>query len=139
MIDACRLGHPPLPTPDLDRQVAYYTEVVGLTLLDRGAKHAVLASKQGLEAIALEPGPPNALARLAFQVAPGTDLAELARTLSEHGVKSERRSNISPGVADAIVFRDAKDTVIEIFADYRFPTEDRSQNGIMPLKLGHVA
>ena len=101
MIEVRRLGHATLTTPDLDRQVAYYTEIVGLTLLERDSKRALLASKQGFEAVALEPGPPNALSRLAFQVAPGSDLAELARELAKHGVKSERRSGISPGVADA--------------------------------------
>jgi len=69
MIEVRRLGHATLTTPDLDRQVAYYTAVVGLTLVERDAKRAFLASKQGLEAIALEGGPPNALSRLAFQVA----------------------------------------------------------------------
>ena len=95
MIKVRRLGHATLTTPDLDRQVAYYTAVVGLTLVERDAKRAFLASKQGLEAIALEGGPPNALSRLAFQVAPGSDLAELARELAKHGIKSERRSCIS--------------------------------------------
>ncbi len=139
MIEVRRLGHATLSTPDIDRQVAYYTEVVGLALLHRSAEHAVLASKQGLEAIALEPGPANALARLAFQVAPGTDLADIARALSKHGITSERRSNISPGVSDVLVFRDPKDTMIEVFSEYRFPPEDPAQNGIMPIKLGHVA
>ena len=58
MIAVRRLGHATLTTPDLDRQVAYYTAVVGLTLVERDGKRAFLASKQGLEAIALEPGPP---------------------------------------------------------------------------------
>jgi catechol-2,3-dioxygenase len=139
MISVRRLGHATLTTPDLARQVAYYTEVVGLTLLECDGKHAILASKQGLEAIALEPGPPNALARLAFQVAPGSDLGELVRVLGKHGIRSERRSGISPGVADAIVFKDPKDTLIEVYADYVFAPEDKSQTGVMPLKLGHVA
>jgi len=139
MIDVRRLGHATLTTPDLDRQIAYYTEVVGLTPVERSAKRAVLASRQGLEAIVLEPGAANALARLAFQVAPGSDLKELARELDKHGIKSERRSGISPGVAEAIVFRDPKDTLIEVFADYVFAKEDRGLAGIMPIKLGHVA
>lgn len=139
MIDVRRLGHATLTTPDLDRQVAYYTEVVGLTLLERDNKRAVLASKQGFEAIALEPGVPNALSRLAFQVAPGSDLADMTRELARHGVKSERRSGISPGVAEAIVFKDPKDTLIEVFSEYVFASEDPVQAGIMPLKLGHVA
>src|SRR6476646_4036438 len=100
MIEVRRLGHATLTTPDLARQIAYYTEVVGLTLLERDTKRALLASKQGFEAVALEPGAPNALSRLAFQVAPGSDLGELARELARHGVKSERRSGISPGVAE---------------------------------------
>src|SRR5215216_81465 len=94
MIQVSRLGHATLTTPDLERQVAYYTQVVGLTLLERDAKRAFLASKQGLEAIALEPGPPNALSRLAFQVAPGTGLAEVAQDLETYGIKSERRTCI---------------------------------------------
>lgn len=99
----------------------------------------MLASKQGFEAIALEPGAPNALSRLAFQVAPGSDLADVTRELARHGVKSERRSGISPGVAEAIVFKDPKDTLIEVFSEYVFAREDPVQAGIMPLKLGHVA
>ena len=110
-------GATTLTTPDLARQVAYYTEVVGLTLVERDSRRAILATRQGLEAIALEPGAPNALARLAFQVAPGTDLAEVIRALQKHGVASERRSGISPGVAEAVVFKDAKGTDIEAFSD----------------------
>ena len=139
MIEVRRLGHATLTTPDLDRQIAYYTEVVGLTLLERDSKRAVLASKQGFEAIALEPGVSNALSRLAFQVAPGTDLADVTRELERHGVKSERRGGISPGVTEAIVFKDPKDALIEVFSEYVFAGEDPVQACIMPLKLGHVA
>jgi catechol 2,3-dioxygenase-like lactoylglutathione lyase family enzyme len=139
MIAVRRLGHATLTTPDLDAQVAYYTEVVGLTLTEREKNRAILASRQGLEAIALEPGAPNALSKLSFQVAPEGDLDELARELAKHGVKAERRRGISPGIAEAIAFTDPKGTLIEIFSDYVFAAEDRSQVGVMPLKLGHVA
>src|SRR5262245_4833230 len=126
MIAVRRLGHATLTTSDIDRQIAYYTEVVGLTLVAREARRAILATRQGLEAIALEPGAPNALSRIAFQVAPGSDLGEVAHALEKHGVKSERRSNISPGIAEAIVFKDTKETWVEIFAEYEFGKEDLS-------------
>src|SRR5262249_12327521 len=113
MIAVRRLGHATLTTPDIDRQIAYYLDVVGLTLVAREAQLAVLATKQGLEAIALEPGPPNALSRIAFQVAPGSDLGELEHALAKHGVKTERRLDITPGVAEAIVFKDPKGTLVE--------------------------
>jgi len=139
MIAVRRLGHATLTTPDLDAQIAYYTEIVGLALVDRSARCALLASKQGLEAIALEPGAPNALSGIAFQVAPGSDLGEIARSLASHEIASERCHNISPGIDEAIVFHDPKGTRIEIFSEYRFAAEDRKQSGIMPIKLGHVA
>ena len=46
MIEVRRLGHATLTTPDLGRQVAYYTEIIGLAVVDRSAKGALLASKQ---------------------------------------------------------------------------------------------
>jgi catechol 2,3-dioxygenase-like lactoylglutathione lyase family enzyme len=139
MVQVRRLGHATLTTPDLDRAIDYYTQVIGLTAVERGKQRAVLASRQGLEAIALEPGLPNALARLSFQVAPGSDLGSIARELAQHGIKTERRSGISPGIAEAVVFADPKGTLIEIFSDYVFAAEDRTPAGIVPLKLGHVA
>jgi len=139
MIQVRRLGHATLTTPDLDRAIAYYVEIIGLTLIARDKRRAILASRQGLEAIALEPGPPNALARLSFQVAPGLELSALARALAQEGIESERRSVISPGIADAIVFSDPKGTGIEIFSEYAFAAEDRTPAAIAPLKLGHVA
>ena len=87
VINVRRLGHATLTTPDIDRQIAYYTEVVGLTLVERSKDRAYLACKLGLEAIALEPGKGNALSRIAFQVAPGTDLGDVSRALAKDGVK----------------------------------------------------
>src|SRR4029077_6117395 len=130
MIEVRRLGHATLTTGDLGRQIAYYTEVVGLTLVERGAERALLATGQGVEAIALEPGAPNALSRLAFQVAPGSDLAAVTRALARSGVKSECRSGSSPGGAEAIFFKDPKHTLIEVSAEYVFAREDPVQAGI---------
>src|SRR5262249_38694807 len=104
MIQVRRLGHASFSTPDLDRQVAYYSDVLGLRIIARDRDRAFLACRTGLEAIALERGDGVALRRLSFQVAPGSDLAALARTLGEIGIKNERRSGISPGIADALVF-----------------------------------
>ena len=139
MVQVRRLGHATLTTPDLDRAIEYYVEVIGLIVIERAKQHAYLATRQGLEAIALEFGHPNALARLSFQVAPGGDLTEIARDLAKTGIKTERRSGISPGIREAIVFNDPKGTLIEVFSDYVFAAEDRKPAGIVPLKLGHVA
>jgi catechol 2,3-dioxygenase-like lactoylglutathione lyase family enzyme len=139
MIQVRRLGHATFSTPDLERQVAYYADVLGLRVIERNAERAFLATGTGLEAIALERGDAVALTRLSFQVAPGSDLAALVRDLGDLGIKAARRSGISPGIADAISFADNKGTQIDIFADYAFAKDDGRQAVITPLKLGHVA
>jgi catechol 2,3-dioxygenase-like lactoylglutathione lyase family enzyme len=139
MIKVRRLGHATLTTPDIARQLDYYTDIVGLSLVERSKDRAFLATKLGLEAVVLEPGRGNALSRLALQVAPDTDLREVERGLGDDGVKCERRSGISPGIAEAVVFTDPKGTLVEIFAGYDFAEDDGKQAGVMPLKLGHVA
>ncbi len=53
-----------------------------------------------------------------------TDLGEVSRALAKDGVKAERASGISPGVAEAVVFTDPKGTKIEIFSDYVFAKDD---------------
>ena len=134
-----RLGHATFTTPDLDGQVAYYADVLGLHVIERNANRALLATRTGLEAIALERGDAVALTRLSFQVAPGSDLDAIAKELAQHGVKSERRNAISPGIAQALSFVDVKGTAIDLFAEYAFAPDDGRQAVITPLKLGHVA
>ena len=139
MIDVRRVGHATFTTPDLDREVAYYADVMGLIVTERDKNCAFLATRTGFEAIALERGDKPALTRLAFQVAPDADFAAYTKELSGHGIKSEQRNGISPGAARALTFTDMKGTVIELYADYVFARDDGKQATITPLKLGHVA
>ena len=139
MIEVKRLGHATLSTPDIDRMVDYYTEVVGLRVIERGKDRVFFATNEGLESIAIERGDQPELQRIAFQVAPGTDLGDIVKDLAKHDVKAERRKGISPGVGEAVIFTDPKGTLVEIYSDYVFPKRERIQQGVMPFKLGHVA
>ena len=133
MIDVLRVGHATCTTPDLERQVAYYSDVLGLIVTERDKNRAFLATRTGLEAIALERGDKPELTRLSFQVAADADFAAYARVLSGHGIKSELRNGISPGAARALTFTDVKGTVIELYSDYVFAKDDGKQATITPL------
>src|SRR5215510_4208017 len=76
MIKASRIGHATFSTPDLDRAIAYYTEVTGLVLNSRDRSRAFLASKTGLLTIALEQGNEARLLRLSFEVSPHMDFTD---------------------------------------------------------------
>jgi catechol 2,3-dioxygenase-like lactoylglutathione lyase family enzyme len=139
MIQVKRLGHATFNTPDLARIVDYWTRIMGLTVVEQGPKRAFLATKYGEESVVVEAGDNANLTRAAFQVAPGTDLADLQKSLGKTGIKSELRSDISPGVGKAIVFPDPKGTLCEIYSDYRHAARDTVEQGVMPLKFGHLA
>jgi catechol 2,3-dioxygenase-like lactoylglutathione lyase family enzyme len=139
MIQTRRVGHVTLSTTDLERQVEYYTRVIGLTVVDRSARRAVLATKLGHEAVVLKHGDSNACTGVSLQVAPRTDLQEAAAKVREEGIACEIQSDLTPGVPRALSFEDPKGTRVELFADYIYPPEDPTQTGIMPFKLGHIA
>ncbi|MBN9080244.1 MAG: glyoxalase [Rhizobiales bacterium 62-17] len=139
MIQVKRLGHATFSTPDLDRQTDYWTQVMGLSLVDRSPKRAILASKLGQESVVLETADHADLQRISFQVAPGTDLKALAQKLQKEGVASDRQSDPTPGIADCLTFTDPKGTTVEIFSDCQFHKRDASEGGVNPLKIGHVA
>jgi catechol 2,3-dioxygenase-like lactoylglutathione lyase family enzyme len=138
MIQVKRLAHATFSTPDLEKQVDYWTSVMGLALVEREPKRAVLSSTLGQEAVVLEKGDHADLLRIAFQIAPGSDLGDVSRSLNAAGISSESRSDVTPAVASAVVFKDPKGTLVELCADCRFLAPSKSE-GIAPLKIGHVA
>ena len=58
-----RLAHATLTTPDIEKQIEYYGDVLGLFVIERSEKRAVLATRTGFEAIVLEHGEQMGLPR----------------------------------------------------------------------------
>jgi catechol 2,3-dioxygenase-like lactoylglutathione lyase family enzyme len=139
MIKVKRLGHATIATPDIEGQTEYYGRLLGLSVVERSKDRVFLSSKQGLEAVELVRGAPNDLKRLSFQIAPGSDLGDVAKELGRIGFKAERRKDVSPGIAEAVTFEDPKGTPLDLFAEYKFAKCDSSPATFNILKLGHVA
>ena len=140
MIQAKRIGHASFTTPDLDRQIDYYRQVIGLGLVAREGNRAFLATPTGQLAIVLEKGGEPACARIAFEVSPSLSMAEMAKRLQADGLKSEERSDAIPGMPKTLAFTDAKGTTIELFSEWKFLSGEAPAAGsVMPNKLGHLA
>jgi catechol 2,3-dioxygenase-like lactoylglutathione lyase family enzyme len=138
MIQARRLGHMTLETPDLQRQIDYFTETLGLILVHRDQDHAYLGTKVGHLAVQLDRASKAQCTKLTFQVAPDSDFKDLAKRLSALGIASEMRTDPIPGVGSALAFKDPKGTTIELFTDWKAIGDGR-EHGVSPMKLGHVA
>ena len=139
MIRPRRIGHTTFETKDLDRQIAYWTEVAGLVLAEREKNRAFLATKTGLLVVQLEKADRAHCTRLSFEVAPDSDFGELAKSLAADGITSELRNDSIPGLGQVLTFKDNKGTTIDLFKEWSYLGSHHQVNGIGPLKLGHVA
>ena len=77
--------------------------------------------------------------RLGFQVGPDDDLAAFEKQTAAHGIKTERKKDPEPSIADMVTFEDPKGTVMEVFKRADVPHQKFPAKGIVPHKLGHVA
>lgn len=139
MVSVSRISHVTFETPDLARQVAYYSNVMGFNVQSQTSKQVILGSPTGQEVLRFEAGSSNRCLRIAFQISPQTDLADISEQLLKKGISSDAQSDLTPGIAKAVVFKDPKGTEIELFSELKQSAIPEVSGGIGPLKLGHLA
>ena len=104
MINARRFSHVTFETPDIERQIAYFTEIAGLAVAERHNGSAYLATKHGDLVVKLETGAHARCARLAFQVARDTEFADIRKGIEAEGLRCQSRNDRRSGHrADAVV------------------------------------
>jgi catechol 2,3-dioxygenase-like lactoylglutathione lyase family enzyme len=139
MIRVRRIAHASFETPDIERQVAYYTQILGLTLVARNEEAAYLASTLDHHSVVLRHGSEPRCTRIAFQLAPDADLDGFERQVAEQGIRTTRKSDPEPSIPVLISFTDPKGTVMEVFREREFAGQRYQAQGIVPHRLGHVA
>jgi catechol 2,3-dioxygenase-like lactoylglutathione lyase family enzyme len=139
VIEVRKIGHATFETPDLEKAIAYYTLVNGLTLAGKDKGRAFLASKTGLLTVQLEQGQQARCTRLSFELAPDADFTAIRKQLFDEGIACEERRESSLGIPKLLSFSDPKGTVIELYSEWSYVGAQRDCVGIGPLKLGHVA
>jgi catechol 2,3-dioxygenase-like lactoylglutathione lyase family enzyme len=139
MIRPKRLGHATFETPDLERQIDYYTNTIGLVLVEKEKERAFFATKIGQLVVQVDKGPRARATALSFDVGPNADFDAMKKALAGHGIKSEIRNDVVPGTPAMLSFTDPKGTRIELFKDWTFLCRHAQVLGVGPLKLGHFA
>ena len=139
MIRVKKIAHATYETPDLDRQVEYYTDILGLSLVEKQKDTAYLASTIDHHSVVLRKGDQSRCARLGFQVGADVDLGAFEKQTAGHGIKVQRKSDPEPSIDEMITFEDPKGTVMEVFKRSEFSHQKFPGKGIVPHKLGHVA
>lgn len=120
-----RIGHVHLKVSDLERSVAFYSDVLGLGVSERvGSTFAFLSFGALHHDLALQahpgaaPASPQAagLYHSAFEVDDPVALAELAGRLERRGV---RYSPVDHGISKALYFADPDANGVEVYLDTR--------------------
>lgn len=74
--------------PDPQQQAEYYTDVLGLTLIERDKDAVYLAHTIDHHSVVLRKGSEAKCVRLGFQIGPDDDLASFERQTAAHGIKT---------------------------------------------------
>jgi catechol 2,3-dioxygenase-like lactoylglutathione lyase family enzyme len=139
MIRVSKISHATYETPDIDRQVEYYTEILGLTQTDRDKDGVYLANTVDHHAVVLRKGDQAQCARVGFQLGRDDDLDAFEKQTQAHGIKTTRKKDPEPSVTDQVSFEDPKGTLVEVFKRGEFAKQKFQSKGVVPHKLGHVA
>ncbi len=132
-----KLGYLGFETPDLDRMIDYYTDVLDFHLVDRSAEGAFLTTTFDHHCVVLTKGEKRARAVVGYEI--GMSVADAERRLREAGYEVERRSDIGPGTPDALVLAEpSTGTPLHLFAGQE-PSGVQGYPPLRPTKLGHVA
>lgn len=134
-----KISHASYETPDLARQAEYYTEVIGLSVVESTATEIYLASTVEHHSIVLRQGEEAKCTAIGFQVASGQDLDAFQKHVENHQIASARQSDAQPGIGDLLSFNDLKGTRIEVFHAPQPSDRTYSFKGMAAHKLGHIA
>ena len=139
MIRVRKIAHASYEMPDLEQQVAYYTDILGLTLTAKEKDAAYLANAVDHHAVVLRRGPEVKCVHIGFQLGPDDELDAFEKQTAAHGIKTARRKDSEPTISDMVTFEDPKGTVMDVFKRPEPAPQKFQRAGIVPHKLGHVA
>jgi catechol 2,3-dioxygenase-like lactoylglutathione lyase family enzyme len=139
MIRVKKISHAVYETPDLVRQAEYYTDVLGLSQVDKADGAIYLGGKIDPHSIVLKKGSQARCIAIGFKLGADEDLDAFGKQVAAHGIEVETASDPEPGIAKAASFNDHKGTRITVFAQNEPSHQGYTGKGIQPHKLGHIA
>jgi len=126
------LGHFGIFVADMPKMIDFYTNILGMTLTDRGVDDRIvfLSAQPGTEhheiALAKSPDQRTDAGQISFRVDTLQDLKALHRKVKDYGCQFDRIVN--HGIAFGCYFRDPEDNRVEIYwstgIDYPQPYGD---------------
>lgn len=136
-VSVSKLGYVGFHTPDVDRMVHYYTQVLDFKLVERFADQAFLTTGSDHHCVVIDKGEVQARSSVGFEIWQPLDDAE--KRLRHAGYLVERRTDIGPGTPDALVLLEPMTGVALHLFEGQQGSGINESPPLRPTKLGHVA
>ncbi|MGX4770598.1 VOC family protein [Bradyrhizobium guangdongense] len=133
-----RLGYLDLGSTDVERDAAFYTDVIGLVPSGSGSDAAWLSLGFNDHDLCFRSSSDSLLA-VGYQLTAGTTLDAAAAHLSAHGIPSSRQSDPRPGITALLECEPVPGHRVQLFKDMAAPARGFAERGVAPLRLGHFA
>jgi len=140
MVQVTKIGYAGFNTTHMDAMLAYYTEVIGFALEERGGDGvAYLSNAFDHHAIALYPSTESGLRHMGFQIHSSQTLQEVSAQLRDQGIQVETQTDAQPGLPELLQLRDPEGNTVQLYATMQPALQNFGGSGIVPQKLGHLA
>jgi catechol 2,3-dioxygenase-like lactoylglutathione lyase family enzyme len=139
MIGVKKISHAVYETPDIEHQLEYYTNILGLTLIARDRDAAYLANTIEHHSVILRNGSHPRCTAIGFQLSPDADLDGFEKQTAAQGIRTHRKRDAEPTIDEIVSFEDPKGTIMEVFRAPEPLKQTFTANGVVPHKLGHIA
>ncbi|MEX0405033.1 VOC family protein [Aquibium sp. LZ166] len=135
-----QLGYVALGVSDFERTRDYYVDTFGTTEVDREKDGTVyLSVGYHHHDMVLRPADGKSLLHLGYQLSPGTGLDDFARDVEAFGLKTQKKTDSQPGIAELVEVEGPAGNVFQFYEAMEAPAPGFKTGTVAPLGLGHVA
>ena len=135
-----KLGYADLAAKDIEAMEHYYSNVMGLSLVEKGEDGKRYFST-GLDHhnIILTPSDDSNLVGMGLQLASDVSLRDVKKEIGQQGIAAQLKSDAQPGIPEMLELEDPDGFLVHLFTATDTPAPRFKENGIVPNKLGHLA
>src|SRR5436853_4375065 len=133
MVHVTKIGYAGFNTAHMEDMLAYYTEVIGFTLEERGGDGtSYLSNALDHHCITLYPSTESGLRHMGFQIHSSQSLHEVSAQLRDQGIEVETQTDAQPGVSELLQLRDPEGTTVQLYATMQPARQNFRGSRIVP-------
>lgn len=135
-----KLGYANLAARDIEAMENYYTNVMGLSLVEKGeGGERYISSGLDHHNIILTPSEDSNLIGMGLQLGSEVSLQDVKKKIEQQGIPVQLKSDAQPGVPELLELNDPDGFIVHLYTGVDTPAPRFKENGIVPNKLGHLA